>query len=89
MKSELWRNYGGIMAVIFLIQGCATTCPPQLPPRIIQVPCVDQLPTKPKLHTDAEIKAMPEYDAVIALLMDRIDSAVYVEQLEAVLEGCI
>jgi hypothetical protein len=67
--------------------GCATT-PPQLPPRIIQVPCVDQLPTKPKLHTDAEIKAMPEYDAVIALLMDRIDSAVYVEQLEAVLANC-
>lgn len=54
----------------------------------VAVSCIDKAPAKPVLHTDAEIKAMPDYEATITLLMDRIKREIYENNLEAALAGC-
>ncbi len=54
----------------------------------ITVTCIVDEPVKPKLHTDTEIKAMSDYSAIIALLLDRVYQFKYESELEASLAGC-
>ena len=81
-------------AFLIILCGLLSGCPAQFThdAQIVKVPiavkCIEQLPEKPKLHTDAEIKAMGDYEAAIMLLDDRIKREIYESKLEAVLEGC-
>ena len=78
-----------ILLAMFLV-GCngAIVKDVQLVKIPVAVPCVDQLPQAPTLRTDAELKALPDYQAVLALIQDRIKREIYESQLEAVLKGC-
>jgi hypothetical protein len=81
-------NLKATLAICLLV-GC--TSAPTIPETVnipVRVSCIDQLPEKPKLHTDAEIKAMPDYEAIMTLLADRVEDAIYRGQMEAVMEGC-
>jgi len=59
-------------ATIVLLSGCATV---QKPPTEISipmpVPCVESVPAKPSLHSDAQLKEMQDYPLVITLLAER------------------
>jgi hypothetical protein len=82
------RNVYIISAFLYMT-GC--TSAPTIPETVqipVRVSCIDHLPEKPKLHTDAEIKAMPDYEAILTLLADRVEDAIYRGQMEAVMEGC-
>ena len=90
MKDKIAWWY--MVTVVVILGGCATTPasfkPIQSVDRAVEVSCIDRLPEPPKLHTDAEIKAMRDYDATIALRADRILSEIYIAKLETTLEGC-
>jgi hypothetical protein len=78
-----------ILLACFVSYGC--TSAPTVPDTVqipVRVPCIAQMPDKPKLHTDAEIKAMPDYEAILTLLADRVEDAIYRGQMEAVIAGC-
>ena len=84
-----------ILLACFALYGC--TCEPEKPTLIhdvqvvekpVREPCVNKLPEKPKTHTDAEIKAMPDGEATFALISDRIALEIYQSQAEAILAGC-
>lgn len=54
----------------------------------VAVSCVQNLPPSPGFHTDSELKAMPDYQAVIVLLSERIEHEIYEAKLAAALEAC-
>lgn len=82
------------ISLALLLTGCASLgSAPGIQPiktvnKSVAVSCVKDAPTAPKLHTDAEIKAMGDYEAVLTLFDDRIKQAIYTMLLEAVVEGC-
>lgn len=82
-----------IVLLTILLTGCLAS-PPIVKPigsvdRAVAVSCVTSLPTKPTLHTDAEIKAMSDYDAIITLIIERVKMEIYQTKLEVVLAGCL
>lgn len=56
--------------------------------RAVSVSCVEEMPEPPKLHTDAELKAMSDYEATLTLLRERILLEIWSAKLEALLEAC-
>lgn len=83
-----------ILGICLLLAGCFAgnpTKPPAIPLTVtmpVAVSCIEQLPERPKLHTDTELKAMDDYTLAVTLLVDRIRREIYESQLEAALEGC-
>lgn len=78
-------------ALILFLASCATN--PSIKQigsvdRAVAVSCVTDMPSKPKLHTDAEIKAMSDYDATITLIVERVKMEIYQMKLETVLDSC-
>jgi len=72
----------------FIISGCASTMPEtvNIP---IPVPCVDAMPQRPALATDADLIKLVDTDFIIALGIDRQQRVKYIGELEAVLQGCV
>jgi hypothetical protein len=66
------------------------TIPP--PPQVVQVPiavsCIRSVPTKPAVHSDAELARFDDYKLVLAIVQDRRFLLDYSAELEAVLQAC-
>lgn len=54
----------------------------------IAVPCIDRVPQRPSMLSDAELLALDDYGLVIALARDRRVRQGYIADLEATVEGC-
>ena len=69
-----------------LLAGCATD------PITIRVPvpvkCVERVPERPALLSDADLLLLDDYGLVVSLARDRRLRQGYQAQLEAVVEGC-
>lgn len=77
-----------IIALSSVLSGCASTMPEtvNIP---IPVPCIDAMPQRPLLATDADLIKLVDTDFIIALGIDRQQRVKYIGELEAVLQGCI
>lgn len=74
---------------LLLLAGCATA--PALPERVevpVPVPCVAEVPARPDLVTDAQLRAMTDYQIILALARDRLQRRQYEAELEAALSAC-
>ena len=62
------------------------------PPAAVDVPlpvtCVREVPRAPALVTDAELRAMNEYQLPLALWRDRLQRRAYERELETVVAAC-
>lgn len=75
---------------LILLAGCAAE--PTLPREVripIPVACISAMPQKPAIRAEAEIKALPDYDATIATWTERLRLKDYAAELEAVAEPCL
>jgi hypothetical protein len=75
---------------LLLLAGCASA--PALPERVevpVAVPCVASVPARPDLVTDAALRAMTDFQLVLALWRDRLQRAQYEAELQAVLAACV
>lgn len=76
-----------LLPVAAALAGCATG----LPERVeipVPVPCVQHLPERPALATDALAAGATTYDKARAALAERQQLRGYVVELEAVLGAC-
>ncbi|WP_137719363.1 hypothetical protein [Methylobacillus flagellatus] len=55
----------------------------------VPVSCIDQIPARPQLITDAELMELQPGQFVTALHVDRLKRDGYQANLEALLEGCL
>lgn len=55
----------------------------------VSVPCLKEMPSRPAMRTEAEILALPNYDAGFALWEDWDVRRTYIDRLEAVLAPCV
>jgi len=77
----------GFGAVALLLAGCATPDPVTI--RVpVPIKCIDRVPERPYLRTDAELLAMDDFELVLSLARDRRLFQGYTAELEAVVEGC-
>lgn len=65
-----------------------STVPPEAVHLPIPVSCVREVPRPPALATDAELRAMNDYQLPLALWRDRLQRLSYEHELEAVLQAC-
>jgi hypothetical protein len=65
-----------------------STAPPAAVDVPIPVSCVREAPRAPALVTDAELRAMNEYQLPLALWRDRLQRRSYERELEAVVQAC-
>lgn len=79
-----------ILPCLFLTS-CATLFPPKtIEVKIpVAVSCIDVMPEKPDLISDAELWSYENGNFITALHVDRLQRKSYEALLEAVLEGCI
>lgn len=71
------------------LAGCASG--PQIPKEVrvpVPVSCIDQVPQRPSMLSDAELLALDDYGLVIALARDRRVRQGWEATIEALLEGC-
>lgn len=74
-----------------LLAGCAVPSPRTETITVhvpVAVPCIDAVPTRPALVTDAELRAMSDYQLPLALWRDRLMRQGYESELEATLTAC-
>jgi len=76
------------LLTIILLSGCASTMPETVNVPI-PVPCIDQMPQRPALATDADLLKLVDTDFIVALGIDRQQRVKYIGELEAVLQGCV
>lgn len=76
-----------LLVAVLMVAGCGTLAPP-VADRGVAIACVDDLPPKPALVTDPDLRAMTDYQIVLALWRDRLQRAGYELQLEAALLAC-
>jgi len=55
----------------------------------VPTPCIDAVPTKPAMLTDAQLLALDDYGLIVALAQDRRVRQAYELTLEAMLAGCL
>jgi len=79
----------------FLLSSLFLTACQSIPeaPTVVKIPiiapCIDTIPPKPPLVTDAELLAMPDSAFVIAIAADRIERGKWMAVAEAVMAGCL
>lgn len=73
-----------------LLAGCATSGGPSS--TVVSVPvatrCVKEVPARPAFVEDDELRAMSDYQIVLALWRDRLLRIGYEAELEAVIAAC-
>lgn len=71
---------------LLLLSGCSTS------PQLVQVPvavrCIEVAPARPALVTDADLKALNDYQMALALRQFHLVAGGYIAELEAVVSGC-
>jgi hypothetical protein len=72
-----------------LLAGCETMPVKTVVDVPVAVACVDEKPAKPNLVSDDELRAMNDYQLVLALWRDRIQRSDYESKLEVVVDGCL
>lgn len=76
-----------LILVCALLPGCAT-----FGPKTVEIPvavsCVDEIPARPALVSDAELKVMNDYQLPLALHRDRKQREGYMRKAEALLLAC-
>lgn len=80
-----------MLVLLALLAGCAAPAPRTETITVhvpVPVPCVDVLPDRPALVTDAELRAMSDYQLPLALWRDRLMRQGYESELEATLTAC-
>lgn len=78
------------LIVAALSAGCASDMP-RVPERVnvpTPVPCVSELPKRPRLRTQTELFVMDRFTRTLAVWSDRLALDAYTRELEAVLAGC-
>jgi len=78
------------LAIFALLTGCSTL--PELPKETlvpVPVPCVEAMPDKPRLLTDAELAKLADYQLVLAIRQDQLALRAYAEILEALMLACV
>lgn len=75
-------------ALLLLLSGCASTMPETVMVPV-PVPCLDAMPDKPALYTDADLLKLPDADFIVALGIDRQVRRKYIGELESVLQACV
>lgn len=87
MTAAVWA--AGVAAALVLA-GCAQGV---RVPEVVRVPvpvrCVDQVPARPALLSDAELLALDDYALPVSLARERHVLLAYVGELEAVVAGCV
>ena len=72
-----------------VLTGCAQTPTVQRVEVPVPVSCLPaSMPERPSIHADADLRAMPSGEYVIAVTLDRGDLRAYAGELEAVVGGC-
>lgn len=78
-----------LLSSMLLLVGCVHS--PTVPD-VVRVPvpvrCVESVPERPELVSDAELLSLDDYGLVVSLARDRRQRQGYEAQLEAVIEGC-
>jgi hypothetical protein len=54
----------------------------------VAIKCIDKIPERPQLRTDAELAALDDYGLIILLAKDRRLYQSWTAELLAVVEGC-
>lgn len=75
-----------IVPTALLLAGCWETAPVVRVP--VPVPCINMMPVRPHLVTEAELKTMSDYQAVLALEQHRLRATGYIGELESVVGAC-
>ncbi len=78
-----------ILCAVALLAGCNGA--PKLPTVVkvpVQIPCITESIPAPAFVSDAELKALPEFDFVVTLAKDRLERRQYIGTLEAAISGC-
>lgn len=82
-------------AIVVLAAGLVAGCASQLEiPKEVDMPvaaaCVDpkDVPPAPRIRTEAELRAMPEYSRTLQLWVDHWLLVSYKEKLEAIASSC-
>ena len=75
-------------ALLLLLSGCASTMPETVMVPVA-TPCLDAMPDKPALYTDADLLKLPDTDFIVALGIDRQVRRKYIGELESVLQACV
>ena len=79
------------VVLVIILAGCAVSGPPRVPEKVlvpVPVSCLEAPIKRPVFSSDAELKAMDSYHAMIALWLDRRLRGIYELQLEAAMAGC-
>jgi hypothetical protein len=74
------------LLLVLLLTGCI--CDPVKPTPPVIVPCVKDIPVRPALVTNVQLKGTDDFHFAPILIKDRQDREGYMKQLEAVLESC-
>jgi hypothetical protein len=84
-------RYRVVAGVIGLIAGCSSQPAIQTVEVKVPVPvaCVESMPDRPTIQTQAEIVKLPDFDAVFQLNRAVLQWEGYGATLEAVLQGCV
>lgn len=79
-----------VLAIVFLIAGCSTVkpCEPVTVNVPVAVSCVVEKPVKPVSVISMLPDDANDFDKIKALAIDYLSQAQYVNELEAVVEGC-
>jgi hypothetical protein len=75
------------VCAVALLSGCTATLPEVV--RVpVPVPCVKETPERPETRPEAEILAMPDYEATLTVWVERLALKAYSERAAALLEAC-
>jgi type IV pilus biogenesis protein CpaD/CtpE len=86
MTGPRWLASALALAVVAALMGCASK--PQIVQVPVAVPCVANVPARPVLVTDAELRDMTDFQIPIALFRDRELRQAYQAVLEAIVGAC-
>lgn len=78
-----------LVLLLPLLAGCVGN--PVIPTEVrvpVPVSCVTEPPVKPRMLSNAELRALDDFKLPIALTLDRAQRIQYEAELEAVLAGC-
>lgn len=78
----------GAIVLVLGMAGCGSVPPAPTADVAVAVSCVTARPEKPDFRTDAEILALDDYRAVLAVRAERLKAQKYISELEDVVDVC-
>lgn len=80
-----------LLSLTLLLTGCASLSPA---PQVVEVKipisvsCVKEIPAKPIIHTNEQLKLFDDYGFITAIHADRLALDLHSDKLSALLEAC-